>query len=101
MLIASIGLLANVASAWSLMRKGDVKNNINLRSAYLHVLGDALGSVGAIIAGLIMMIFGWYVADPIISVLVALLILRGHGELSNIPFTSLWKAPRLQLIQLK
>ncbi|WP_339210839.1 cation diffusion facilitator family transporter [Paenibacillus sp. FSL L8-0333] len=77
MLIASIGLLANVASAWSLMRKGDVKNNINLRSAYLHVLGDALGSVGAIIAGLIMMIFGWYVADPIISVLVALLILRG------------------------
>lgn len=77
MLIACIGLLANVASAWSLMRKGDVKNNINLRSAYLHVLGDALGSVGAIIAGLVMMIFGWYIADPIISVLVALLILRG------------------------
>ncbi|KAA1188662.1 cation diffusion facilitator family transporter [Paenibacillus sp. B2(2019)] len=77
MLIACIGLLANVASAWSLMRKGDVKNNINLRSAYLHVLGDALGSVGAIIAGLVMMIFGWYIADPIISVIVALLILRG------------------------
>ncbi|WP_449600908.1 cation diffusion facilitator family transporter [Paenibacillus sp. Marseille-Q9583] len=77
MLIACIGLLANVASAWSLMRKGDVKNNINLRSAYLHVLGDALGSVGAIVAGLVMMIFGWYIADPIISVLVALLILRG------------------------
>lgn len=77
MLIACIGLLANVASDWSLMRKGDVKNNINLRSAYLHVLGDALGSVGAIIAGLVMMIFGWYIADPIISVLVALLILRG------------------------
>jgi cobalt-zinc-cadmium efflux system protein len=77
MLIACIGLLANVASAWSLMRKGDVKNNINLRSAYLLVLGDALGSVGAIIAGLVMMIFGWYIADPIISVLVALLILRG------------------------
>jgi len=77
MLIACIGLLANVVSAWFLMRKGDVKNNINLRSAYLHVLGDALGSVGAILAGLIMMLFGWYVADPIISVLVALLILRG------------------------
>ncbi len=77
MLIACIGLLANVVSAWSLMRKGDVKNNINLRSAYLHILGDALGSVGAIAAGLVMMIFGWYIADPIISVLVALLILRG------------------------
>lgn len=96
MLIACIGLLANIASAWSLMRKGDVKNNINLRSAYLHVLGDALGSVGAIIAGLAMMIFGWYIADPIISVLVALLILRGAWESSNIPFMFLWKVLRLQ-----
>lgn len=77
MVIAAIGLLANMLSAWILMRKGDVKNNINLRSAYLHVLGDALGSVGAIVAGLIMMLFGWYIADPIISVLVALLILKG------------------------
>lgn len=77
MLIASIGLFANFLSAWALMRKGDVKNNVNLRSAYLHVIGDALGSVGAIVAGLIMWLFGWYVADPIISVLVALLILKG------------------------
>ncbi|QCT00999.1 cation diffusion facilitator family transporter [Paenibacillus algicola] len=77
MLIASIGLAANVLSAWALMRKGDVKNNINLRSAYLHVLGDALGSVGAIAAGAVMLLFGWYIADPIISVVVALLILRG------------------------
>ncbi|MEF3304990.1 cation diffusion facilitator family transporter [Paenibacillus sp. GYB003] len=77
MLIALVGLLANLASAWTLIRKGDVKNNINVRSAYLHVLGDALGSVGAIAAGLIMLLFGWYVADPIISILVALLILKG------------------------
>ncbi|MED4903570.1 cation diffusion facilitator family transporter [Parageobacillus thermoglucosidasius] len=77
MLIAAIGLFANLLSAWALMRKGDVKNNVNLRSAYLHVIGDALGSVGAIIAGLAMWLFGWYVADPVISVLVALLILKG------------------------
>ncbi|GCD82566.1 cation transporter [Parageobacillus thermoglucosidasius] len=77
MLIAAIGLFANLLSAWTLMRKGDVKNNVNLRSAYLHVIGDALGSVGAIIAGLAMWRFGWYVADPVISVLVALLILKG------------------------
>lgn len=77
MLIAVIGLLANGLSALSLMKKGDVKNNINLRSAYLHVLGDALGSIGAIAAGLLMLLFGWYIADPIISVLVALLILKG------------------------
>lgn len=84
MAIAAIGLLANLASAWQLTRKGDVKNNINVRSAYLHVLGDALGSVGAIAAGLVMMLTGWYAADPIISVLVALLILKGAwGVLSS------------------
>ncbi|CAG7613960.1 Cadmium, cobalt and zinc/H(+)-K(+) antiporter [Paenibacillus solanacearum] len=77
MAIALVGLLANVASAWALMRQGDVKNNVNLRSAYLHVIGDALGSVGAIAAGLLMTAFSWYWADPIISVLVSLLILRG------------------------
>jgi cobalt-zinc-cadmium efflux system protein len=76
MLIAFIGLLANLLSAWALIKKGDVKENVNLRSAYLHVLGDALGSVGAILAGAIMLIFDWYWADPIISVLVALLILK-------------------------
>lgn len=76
MLIASVGLFANLLSAWSLMSKGDVKNNVNLRSAYLHVLGDALGSVGALAAGLLMLLFDWYIADPIISVLVALLILK-------------------------
>ncbi|WP_442601041.1 cation diffusion facilitator family transporter [Paenibacillus sp. KN14-4R] len=75
-LIAVIGLIANLLSAWSLMRKGDVHNNVNMRSAYLHVIGDALGSVGAIIAGLLMFFFGWFVADPIISVVVALLILK-------------------------
>ncbi|WP_334074639.1 MULTISPECIES: cation diffusion facilitator family transporter [Paenibacillus] len=76
MLIAAVGLLANVGSAIALMRKGDVKNNLNLRSAYIHVLGDALGSVGAILAGIVMMVFKWYLADPIISILVALLILK-------------------------
>lgn len=76
MLIAAVGLLANLISAWSLMRKSEAKDNINIRSAYLHIMGDALGSVGALLAGLIMNLFSWYVADPIISVLVALLILR-------------------------
>lgn len=74
--IAVIGLLANLASAAALIKKGDVKGNVNLKSAYLHVLGDALGSVGAILAGIFMSLFGWYIFDPIISVVVALLILR-------------------------
>lgn len=76
-MIAFIGLGANLLSVWFLMRKGDVNHNLNLRSAYLHVIGDALGSVGAILAGIIMLAFEWYVADPIISVVVALLILKG------------------------
>lgn len=76
-LIAAIGLIANLLSALALMRQGDVQHNINMRSAYLHILGDALGSVGAIVAGLLMYVREWYVADPIISVIVAVIILRG------------------------
>jgi cobalt-zinc-cadmium efflux system protein len=75
-IISSIGLIANLLSAFALIKQGDVKDNINIKSAYLHVLGDALGSVGAIIAGFLMLLYEWYIADPIISVVVALLILR-------------------------
>jgi cobalt-zinc-cadmium efflux system protein len=80
MIIAAIGLAANIASAVSLMKQGDIKHNINVRSAYLHVIGDALGSVGALLAGLLMLLFSWYIADPIISVIVALLILRSATD---------------------
>jgi cation diffusion facilitator family transporter len=76
MLIAAVGLLANLASAWALLRKGDVHNNLNVRSAYLHVLGDALGSVGAVLAGLLIYLFDWNIADPIISIVVAVLIVK-------------------------
>lgn len=74
--VATIGLAANLLSAWWLMRKGDVNGNVNLRSAYLHVLGDALGSVGAIVAGLLMYWFSWYAVDPLISLVVAALIVK-------------------------
>jgi len=74
--IAVIGLAANAASAWYLMRKSDVKSNLNVRSAYLHVIGDALGSVGAIAAGLVISLTSWYWFDPLVSVLVTLLIVR-------------------------
>ncbi|MGM0714967.1 cation diffusion facilitator family transporter [Brevibacillus parabrevis] len=73
-IIASVGLLANIAAAFVLMR-GDYKDNVNVRSAYLHVLGDMLGSVGAILGGVLMLAFGWYIADPIISIVVAFLIM--------------------------
>ena len=49
LIIAVLGLLINVLSAWILMRGGDVKGNLNVRSAFLHVLGDLLGSVGRLL----------------------------------------------------
>ncbi|GMB00991.1 cation diffusion facilitator family transporter [Pelosinus sp. IPA-1] len=77
MAVAFVGLVANLVSAWVLLRQGDVKGNINLRSAYLHMISDALGAVGAILAGFFMYQFGWYIADPIISVVMSLVILKG------------------------
>ncbi|MGY0694870.1 cation diffusion facilitator family transporter [Virgibacillus sp. FSP13] len=74
LIIACIGLVVNIVIAWILMR-GDTKENLNLRAAFLHVLGDLLGSIGAIIAALLIMFFNWGWADPLASVIVAILIL--------------------------
>ncbi|MFC7784911.1 MULTISPECIES: cation diffusion facilitator family transporter [unclassified Rossellomorea] len=73
MVIAITGLVVNMIVAWILMR-GDTEHNLNVRSAFLHVLGDMLGSVGAIAAGLLIYFFNWNLADPIASVMVAILI---------------------------
>lgn len=72
--ISVIGLLVNILAAIMLMR-GDKDENLNVRSAFLHVIGDMLGSVGAIAAALLIYFFGWGIADPIASVIVACLIL--------------------------
>ncbi|MCM3717560.1 cation diffusion facilitator family transporter [Fictibacillus phosphorivorans] len=74
LIISFIGLLVNLAAAYILM-KGDKDDNLNVRSAFLHVLGDMLGSVGAIVAALLIMFFGWSIADPVASIIVALLII--------------------------
>jgi cobalt-zinc-cadmium efflux system protein len=72
--VAVAGLAVNLASFWVLSRvEGD---NLNVRAAALHVLGDLLGSVAAIVAALVIIWTGWTPIDPILSVLVALLILR-------------------------
>ncbi|WP_439651557.1 cation diffusion facilitator family transporter [Planococcus shixiaomingii] len=75
LIIAAIGLFVNVLVAWLLMRNGDTKENLNVRAAFLHVLGDLLGSVGAVTAALLIMFFGWSWADPLASVIVAVLVL--------------------------
>lgn len=74
MIIAFIGLCVNILVAWLLMR-GNTKENLNLKSALLHVMGDLLGSVGALIAGGFILLFNWHIADPIASVIVAVLII--------------------------
>jgi cobalt-zinc-cadmium efflux system protein len=74
LLISIIGLVVNIIAFWMLM-KGDKDENLNVRSAFLHVLGDMLGSVGAIVAALLIMFFGWAIADPLASVIVSALIL--------------------------
>lgn len=76
LIIATIGLLVNILVAWIMMRDGDVEENLNMRGAYLHVISDMLGSIGAIVAALLIMFFGWGWADPLASVVVAALVLR-------------------------
>jgi cobalt-zinc-cadmium efflux system protein len=73
--IATFGLAANLVSGRVLMRSSG--ENLNVRSAYLHVLSDALGSVGAILAGVLMYAYGWYLADPLFSIGISALIMWG------------------------
>ncbi|WOI52981.1 cation diffusion facilitator family transporter [Parvularcula sp. LCG005] len=72
--VALGGLVVNLLAFWILTR--DESDNLNVRAAALHVMGDLLGSVAAIAASLIIIFTGWMPIDPILSVLVALLILR-------------------------
>src|SRR5436190_18530813 len=73
LVVAVMGLLANVASAWVLF--GKHHDSLNVRGAFVHVMMDAIGSVGAIIASIAIMVSGYQVADPLISIVVAILIL--------------------------
>jgi cobalt-zinc-cadmium efflux system protein len=74
MAIAAAGLVANLV-AFRVLQGGD-RNNLNLRGAALHVMGDLLGSIGALAAGAVILATGWTPIDPILSVLVSLLVLR-------------------------
>jgi cobalt-zinc-cadmium efflux system protein len=69
---AVVGLGVNIFIASWLHR--EQRANLNVRSAYWHALGDALASIGVIVGGIIILVAGWYLADPIISVFIALII---------------------------
>jgi len=73
-IVAILGLLVNLVAFW-LLHGGD-RHDLNLRAAVLHVLGDLLGSAATIVAAGVILMTGWMPVDPLLSVLVALLILK-------------------------
>jgi cobalt-zinc-cadmium efflux system protein len=72
---AAVGIVVNLYIAFGFRQEGGA--NLNIRAAMLHVLGDVGASVGVIIGGLVILTTGWYAADPLISLLIAVLIARG------------------------
>lgn len=86
MLIALAGLVVNVIVAQRLHHQAHHhggNENLNHRAALLHVLGDLLGSIAALLAGALIYLTGWLAADPILSILIALLILGVTLKLAN------------------
>ena len=79
MIVAILGLLVNII-AGIILHHGH-HHNLNMRGAFLHVVSDAVGSVGAIAAGAIMLFTGWYLADPLISIFIGILVLYSSWSL--------------------
>ncbi|MDH3621455.1 MAG: cation diffusion facilitator family transporter [Gammaproteobacteria bacterium] len=79
LVVASAGLVVNIIS-FAVLHSGD-QENLNIRGAALHVAGDLLGSVAAIVAAIVIIYTGWTLIDPILSVAVAILILRSAWSL--------------------
>ncbi len=71
--VALLAIVLNSGIAWWLASAA--KEDLNIRSAYLHMLGDAAASLGVVIAGVIIAFTSWFIADPIVSIIFALLVL--------------------------
>lgn len=85
MFVASMGFLVNLLVAW-LMLKGN-HENLNIKSAYLHVLADLLGSVVAIVAGFFVWSLNWYWVDVVASVLLSAFVLKSGVEIIRQSFS--------------
>ena len=79
LVVATIGLLANVVTALLLFR--DAKNSLNIRSAFLHIITDAVSSVGVVLGGVLILQFQIYIVDPILTMLISLYILYHSYEM--------------------
>jgi len=73
--VAAIGLVANLAMVLLLRRRS--RDSLNVKAAFWHIVGDTVSSVGVILGGLIILVTGWYIADPIIAVFIGVIILWG------------------------
>ncbi|MDL2231123.1 cation diffusion facilitator family transporter [Porphyromonadaceae bacterium OttesenSCG-928-L07] len=71
--VAGVGIVINAFTAWLFMK--DQKKDLNVKGAYLHMVADTLVSVGVVVSGIIIQHTGWYVIDPIISIIIAVIIL--------------------------
>ena len=79
LIVASVGLLVNVVAAAILYTAHHA--NLNVRGAFMHVVSDALGSLGAIAGAVTIMATGWYAADPLVSIFIGVLILYTSSSL--------------------
>jgi cobalt-zinc-cadmium efflux system protein len=77
--VGLVGLLINLGSAWLLWRSAS--DDLNVRGALMHMLADALGSAGAMVAAAFTLVFGWYAADSVVSLFVGALVLWGAVHL--------------------
>jgi cobalt-zinc-cadmium efflux system protein len=76
-IVAAIGLATNLGVIFFLKDAAGHSHDLNVKSAFLHVIGDTLASVGVIVGGVIMWNTGWYLIDPLIAAAIALLLLWG------------------------
>jgi cobalt-zinc-cadmium efflux system protein len=79
LVIAVIGLVANIIGALFLFKHSH--SSLNIRGAYLHIVGDALSSVGVVVGGVVILYTGWYLIDPALSVMISLVIIYGAWSL--------------------
>jgi cobalt-zinc-cadmium efflux system protein len=77
--ISTGGLVVNLVSAWLLHRSAG--ENLNIRGAFLHVIGDLLGSAAAVVAGILVIWRGWLWADPVLSIFISVLIIYSAWRL--------------------
>lgn len=79
LMVATIGLLANIGAAVILAKSS--RDNLNVKGAFLHIISDAVSSVGVIVGGVLIHFLGWYYVDPILGFVIGIMIMRGAVNL--------------------